>query len=485
MYLLLKEKQVCHWNKMLYLHLICTFFFQANDKELSLENTVVAVSTTEDGLDGLPPLKRVNLDEIPKMAEAEAILTKTKEQLKLQSEKQGIIEMTSYPPEDDTKSFKFCKNLHTKDCFDLDEEGYPKNGIMPLYIGLAESTKGTHDVFGEPDKLKAVFLEKAERAKLDTPAKLQARKRQYHFNVKESWESGGSGSTYNNIALAEASAVLEEMYKQGELNYVEGNLEWTAGIYSPVRFVPLTFDEIMNGAVGKWKFYCTMDYLKNNTNLCFNMPRKKKKEGKTIVELLQPPDDVIHCAGTDPVDYAYAGELGKVQSKISSVVKDLSGNLISVYHFRSEDPDESLEDLMMEMIFLGTYSLVEGNRKVAVTFLEKSLMYCFILIRHPKGEILPYKQTVPIKHVNSSKDVISKYITLVIKRIKHNLSQLKSLPIIEQHKEFDAQDTQPYDLSVADGLCEIAIESMQNYVMMKKMTTDKYKYLGVALDYAF
>ncbi len=458
--------------------------FKSSDQEFSYENTYAAVPTTKDGLDGLPPTQRVYIDEPPKIpssVDVEQVYIKSKEQTKIQQTKVGIVEMTSYPPEEDTPAFKWCKKFYYE-CCKMDDNGLPINKMLPIFIGVAEASSGTFSIYGKPDKSKAIKDEKAARDKCKTPYELQARKRQYPLTAKEGWESGGSGSTYNNIALTEQGAILEEMYKHGELNYVEGNLEWTAGLYSPVRFVPLTFDEIMNGAVGKWKFYCTMEYLAANTNLCFKMPRRKKRDGRTIVEMLQPPDDVIHCAGIDPVDYAEASELGKGQSKIGSVVKDISGNLISVYHHRSEDPDESLEDLMMEIIFLGSYAVVEANRKVAVTTLEKKLMYCFILIRYQDGKILPYKTSVPIKHINSSKDVISTYITLVIKRIKHNLGQLKSLPIIEQHKEFDPQDTQPSDLSVADGLCELAIQSMQEYIMMRKIQHDKYAQLGLAIE---
>jgi len=453
-----------------------------NDAELSLENTVVAVATTEDGLDGLPPLKRVNLDEIPKMDDAEAILTKTKEQLKLQSEKQGIIEMTSYPPEDDTKSFKFCRTLYQKDCYDLDEDGYPKNGILPLYIGVAEATKGTHDIYGEPDKFKAIAIEKAEREKLDTPAKLQARKRQYHLNAKESWESGGGGSTYNNIYLAEQKAVLEEQYRFGQLNYVEGNLEWTAGRYSPVRFVPLTFDEIMAGKTAKWKVYCTMEYMQRNTNLCFKMPRKIKIINKERLALLQPPDDTIHAGGNDPVDYAYVAEVGKKQSTNASVIKDLVGNLLSVYHHRPEDPDEAIEDFCMEMIFWGVRMIVEGNRKATVTSLEKMGMYYFMLTRHPNGQILPYRQSIAVKHISSAKDLKALYITLTTKAIKNHIEQFKSVKIIEQHMEFDPDDTQEYDLSVGDSLCNVAVDAMQTWVIARKNVSDRYAGLGKAIE---
>lgn len=460
--------------------------FKYPDAEFSMENTFAAVPTTKDGLDGLPPTQRIHIDEPPKLppsVDIQEVYTKSKEQTKIQQTKVGIIEMTSYPPEEDTPAFKWCKKFWGE-CCKVGENGLPINKMLPIFIGVVEASNGTFNIYGKPDKFKALKEEQAARALCKTPYELQARKRQYPITAKEGWESGGSGSVYNNIALAEQGAILEDNYKFGALNYIEGNLEWTAGRFvSPVRFVPLTHNDIMNGKTGKWKFYCTLQYLEENTNLCFKMPRKKKIIKKEIVELLQPPDYKIHAAGTDPVDYSYVSEMGEKQSQNASVVKDISGNLISVYWYRGEDPDEALEDFCMEMIFLGTYSLVEGNRKNAITTLEKMGMYYFLLIRHPNGEIIPYSQSVNIKHISSSKDVKAKYIELIMKRIANNIGQFQSLPIIEQHKDFEADDTQKYDLSVADGLAEIALSSMQTWVMSKKTRSDRYKHLGVAVSH--
>jgi hypothetical protein len=454
---------------------------RTNDPALSLENVVVAVPSTTDGLDGLPPIKRITLSEMPKMAEAEAIFTKSKEQARIQKTKIGIIEMESYPPEDDTKSFKYCKNLYNLDCMALDEKGYPKNKIVPLYIGLLEATMGTHDIYGEPDRRKALEMELKERDKCDTPAKKQDRKRQYHMTAKEGWEVGGGGSVYNNLILTEQQTILEEAYKLGDLNYRQGNLEWTAGFGSRVRFVPLTLQEIMDGKVGRWRVYASDEYIERNTNKCFDMPRKVKTIDGEKKLLLQPPDDIIHVAGTDPVDYARVSEVGKKRSTNASIIRGIDGTMKSVYYFRDEDPDMALEDFCMEMIFWGLRSIVEGNRKNAVTTLENLGMYYFILVRHPNGEIVPYGNKMKIKHVNSGKDLTSKYVSLVVKHIKHNIEYFQDVRVIEDHKEFDPTDTQDYDLAVADGLSFVALDAMQTWVLSKKSHHNKYEEMGAAI----
>lgn len=455
---------------------------RSNDPELSLENVVVAVPTTEDGTDGLPPITNICYSEIAKYDDAEIILSKSQEQLQLQQTKIGIAEMECYPPENDGKSFRFCKKMYNEDCNVLDEDGYPKNKTVPLYIGLLESTNDTFDIYGEPNKKKALDLELAERAKCDTPAKIQARQRQYHMTAKEGWESGGGGSVYNNLILTAREVELTDEYDFGQLNYIEANLEWTGVRFnSPVRCVPLTLQDKMNKKVAKWKMYKSLQYLEKNTNLCFKMPKRKKFINGEWFELLQPPDDIIHCAGTDPVDYALVSELNGRQSTNASVVRDISGDLVSVYYYRDEDPDVSIEDFAMEMIYFGTYSIVEGNRKNAVTSLEKIGMYYFILIRHPNGEIKPYLQSVAVKHVSSGKDLKSLYIGFVSKHIKNNIEWFKSVPIIQDHKEFEPDATQFYDYSVADGLSFVAVDAMQTWVMSKKNKLDQYEYLGYAI----
>jgi hypothetical protein len=454
---------------------------KSSDPAMNYENTIAAVPTTSDGLDGLPPIKRIHIDEPPKIAEIEEVYTKSKEQTRIQQEKQGIIEMSSYPPETDTKAFFWCKEFF-KQCVRLDENGWPVNRMLGLYIGVAESTKGTFDVYGEPNKLLALQMEQAKRDECKTPYDLQARKRQYHATAKEGWESGGGGTVYNNIALGEQETILEEQYNFAQLNYVEGNLEWTAGRFSPVRFVPLTHEERMKGVTGRWKIYCTVEYMERNTNLCFKMPRKVKFIRKEKVLLLQPPDDVFHVGGVDPVDYAYISEMSGKQSQNASVIKDIQGNLLSVFHDRSEDPDDDLECFIMEMIFWGTRSVVEGNRKNAVTTLENQGMYYFMLVRHPNGEIVPYGQAMSIKHVSSGKDLKALYISLVMKKIKNNIGQFKNIDVIKQHKEFDPVNSQDYDLAVADGLSEVALDAVQTWVLSKKNRANRDAEIGLAMQ---
>lgn len=451
---------------------------RTDDPETSLQNLIVAVTSTPDGLDGFPPIECITLSEAPKMADGEANLKKSREQTKLQQTKVGITRMESYPPEDDTKSFKYFRNMYTKDCQELDEKGYPKNKIIPLYVGLLEATNGTHDIYGEPDRKKARDMELAEREKCDTPAKKQARQRQYHMNAAEGWQSGGGGSVYNNIILGEQKATIEDKYKFGSLNYREANLEWTNGFGSAVRIVFLTLKDIADGKVGKWRIYCSDNYIKENTNLCLKMPKRVKKIGGEKVEVFQPPDDVIHVAGTDPVDYGFVSEMGKKQSKNASIIRNIAGNLISVFDWRSEDPDEDLENFAKEMICFGTYSLVEGNRKNAVTTLEKLGMYYFMLIRHPNGLIAPYGTGVKIKHVSSGKDIKAQYIELVTKHIKNNIEYFQDVPIIESHMDFEPDKTQEYDLAVADGLAFIALQSMQEYIATKKNKHNHYGAMG-------
>lgn len=457
---------------------------KCGEPALSMDNTIAAVATTVSGLDGLPPTNIIQIDEgpkFPKQVDIEKVYTKAREQVRIQQTKVGILEMFSYPPEEDTPAFYWCKKFY-ENCTQVKENGLPVNGMLPIFISVIDSSNGTFDKYGEPDKFKALQEEQAARVLCTTPYQLQARKRQYPVTAKEGWESGGSGSVYNNIALTEQETILEEQYKFGELNYLEGNLEWDGvRMISKVSFVPLTHEQVMNGESGLWKIYCTLEYLEQHTNLCFKMERKIKIINKERHELLQPPDYVFHASGTDPVDYARVSELGQKQSKNASVVKDIQGNLLSVYHNRSENPDDDIENFCKEIVFFGSYALVEGNRKNAITELENQGLWYFLLVRHPNGQVLPYLQGMSIKHINSTPDIKSRYIALQMKKIKNNIGQFTNPEIIRQHKEFDPIETQKFDLAVADNLSEVAVDAMKIFVMSKKTAVDRYAMMGNVL----
>ena len=61
------------------------------------------------------------------------------------------------------------------------------------------------------------------------------------------------------------------------------------------------------------------------------------------------------------------------------------------------------------------------------------------------------------------------------KRTVTQTFKYKSLPVLKQLADFESDDTQKYDLGVADGLCEVAIESMEEWMRSKKVEHDKYK----------
>lgn len=450
-------------------------------RELSMESSYSVVSTKSDSLDGYPSLTVVHLDEPPKFPKAapiDQVFTKSKEQTRKQQVKYGFIIMTSYPPEEDTDAFRWCKALF-EECLKLGNDGLPINGIIGCCINVMDGSTGTFDKYGFPDRFRALSEEKAARALLKNSADLQARKRQYMLNSKEGWEEGGGGSAFNNISLTEQEELIKE--SEGDRNYIEYDLDWSAGRLSKLIFRQITHDEIMAGKKGKWRMYCSMDYMKKYSNLCFDMPRKIKIIRREKVMLLQPPTDVIHPAGTDPVNYLYVSEGGAKQSKNASIVRDIEGNIISVYHFRSENPDDSLDDFCKEMLFWGTYSIVEGNQPNAVTTLENQGMYYFILIRHPNGEILPYNQSVNIKHISSTKDLKSKYIMLIHKRIDNSCYQIKDVPLIKDLKIFNAQKTQEHDLSVSFGLSEVAVDAMQDWMQQRKVKVDHYADMAKAM----
>ena len=456
---------------------------KCNDPEFSLENTFATVPTTVDGLDGLVLIQEVHVDEPPKFPSSvpiEQVWEKTKEQVRQQEVKFGIIAMTSYPPEEDTEAFKWCENFYNESCKLVN--GRPLNGMIPFFIGIIEGSMHNADIYGEPDLVLSEAQEDAKRELCTNSYELQARQRQYAKTAKEGWQSGGGGSVYNSIVLTEIETTLKERYHNDDINYIEGNLEWTAGWLSKVRFVPLTWEDRKNGKTAKWKLYCTLEYLEDKTNLTFKMPMRTKVIDKQRRLIHQPYDLVYFAGGTDPVDYAKVTELGDNFSLNASIIKNLMGDTISVYHFREEDPDDTIDDLCKQFIFFGHYDLVEGNRKYACTALEKMGFIYFMMVRDKTGKIVPYNDKLGVpKFVSSSTGNTSSYVTLITKRLKQNPEQFVSLPVVKQLKVFDADETQKTDLAVTEGLVELSLEAAQTFVTSKKNTSRKYAFLSAAM----
>lgn len=457
--------------------------FKDSNPEQSLDNTYAAVPTTMDGLDGFPIIKRIHIDEPPKFPKAvpiEQVFEKSKEQVKQQHVKHGIIEMTSYPPEEDTEAFYWCRTFYNEMCRVTD--GKPANGIIPFFIGVTESSAGTFDKYGEPNVTLAYSQELAARSKCKNSYEKQARKRQYPITEKEGWESGGDGSVFDNITLGGLRDGLEERYSHGDLNYIECNMEWTDGFLSPVRLVPVTLEEKLKDKIGLWKIYCDLKYLEGKTNLCFENKRKIHYKGGVRHYLLQPPEYTDFVGATDPVDYAKISETTGKISKTASIVRNLSGDLISVYNHREENPDHDIENICMEMIFFNKYNLIEGNRRTAYTTINNLGLQFFNLVFHPNGEILPFSEKVNIKPVNSSSNIISRYVSLIIKRYKTTPEYIKSVPVLEQLMDFDSSNTEKYDMAVTYGLSEIALESLLTWLRTKKNKEGKYSALGSVMS---
>lgn len=449
----------------------------------SVDNLYLAAHTTVDGLDGLTVIERVHLDEppkFPKKVPIEQVYTKSRGQANPQNVKRGIVAMTSYPPEEDTDAFFWCRKFYNEDCKIVD--GLPLNGMIPFFIGIDVSFSEGFDIYGEPDIDANIERELKERTLCKTAYELQVRKRQNPLNEKESWEVGGGGSVYDNIILGERLETIEDEYAQGALNYWECNLEWTEGLMSPVRAVPVSMEDKLKGRNGLWRIYCSPEFLKTRTNLCFEQKRKMVNKHGMRYYLLQPPIFTDFVGATDPVDYARVSQMGKKRSYTASITKTIQGDLISVYYHRSEDPDKDIENIMMEMIFFNKFSIIEGNRKNVFTTLDKHGMAFFLLVVHPNGEILPYSERVSIKPVNSTNNIIAEYVRLVIKRIKTAPEQIKDTRIIRQLMAFDPENTNEWDLAVTEGLTELALDKFQSFLTSKKSLVPTYEQIGVAIN---
>lgn len=451
------------------------FSCQSDDMDEVTNNLFIAVPTVASGMDGFPPLRVAFIDEstkYPKDVPISSVVEKTQNQCRNNAERVGICILSSYPNEDDSDSFMWCREFYSK-CKVILDNGISETGYLPITIGILESTNDTFDKYGVADQNKAREIELAERAKCKNFKELQARRRQSFFTEEEGWQLGGGGSTFNAIILADQNETLKQRYLQSDLNYFHGNLNWSEGRMTPVVMSQSTHSEIMENKAGKWKFYVeSPSFFSGKVNLCFQMAKKVKMINNERTELYQPPEMTEFVGAIDPVDY------GTGTSENAFVIRNIKGDLVATYFFRHENPDSDLDEFIKGILFFGCYVLPEGNRKNAYTTLEKQGLHYFLLVKHPNGQIKPYGSQMDIKAVTTTKDLKAEYIRLTEVRLVTNQHQFASFDVNLQLMEFDPENTEKFDYAVAWLLSEVALDAVQTYYLSKKAKNDQYQYMG-------
>lgn len=465
-----------------------------------LNTRVWAAKTKEAGFDS-PVMSDVWFDEFAKYdtenkQDPAVVWDRNQETVKLQDYYNGRIWITFYPPETNTKGFFQAKTLYYQSKLSTAVKnplGRTTTGLITLYISALNAYAGCFDKYGNCDHKLAKFKNKLERDSVKhDPQKYQSKIRQYSETEQECWGATGGGSTFDAVRLNELILDLEEKMK-GNRFYIDGKYEWENSLWEistydqrplktfcPVRFVPLTAEQVLNGEVGRLREYEPIPRNEQNAGLINGYDEKGN---------LYPPPIITKIGAADPTDLAEGTEVmqGSKNASYTMIMPDLirdhgrigSKIIQTEYYFRPSNPWEWYEDLVKEIIYTGKIVIVEANKKWVATQLIKDGLGRFMMVkRKDNGKYAlwtPQLEKDPItgkqnysllstetEELESIVRVISRYITKPKEgeTFTDYGKAIKSERLLDQMSKFTKEKSKFYDLVMAFGWTLVLMDIM-------------------------
>lgn len=464
-----------------------------------LNTSVFCVPTKAKAMD-VAMMADAWIDEPPKIRNIGEIFRTNKESVKIQDVFNGRFWMTSYTPEEDNDSFREARDIF----FDSElrtitphSGGQTKTGLICHHIPAYAAWEGCFNKNGQCSEKEAMQRNQLLRNNAKGNSRnLQAIIRQYANDKREAWSTAGAGSVFDNLRLGELLADIEIDHRDSPENpYVDGKLEWTnalwetglrnkrrRGEFCPVKFVPLTEDQVARGETGKFRMYKNIPITHQNLAL---------KQGRDEWNNILPPPHFLYFGGADPTNYAAGSEviegsknayytMSIADERLDTLLKKVSSKIILFEYFaRPELPDEAYEDLVKEIIYCGKLNIVEANAPyVATRLLEEGLGY-FMLVRDENGILTTWKRHMGLPHEpdksyqlirNTANSYIKEMLETVVRLIKNYIERprpgekdygktIQSDRLLTQLMNFDAKDTKLFDLVMAWGYCLLCYET--------------------------
>lgn len=460
--------------------------------ESFLNTRIFGAKTKPSCFDG-PVMKRAIADELPKWWEASKVSPakahkKMIETVKLQQKKNGLLLYMSYLPEVDDLGFIEYKKIYqdSKVSKKSAVTGQTPTGGIAYPMTAEESNEDCFDIYGECDRRKAHTLVMNERDTKTNIGDKQAHRRQYPLDETDMFDSGGKGTTFNNIRLANQLRDVEEELNTGVAPYKLGDLRWENSVwedgdkehrrphgkFGKVYFEELSEeDQIIKPETASMKSF--FEVPNSFLNKAFIEDSRDYDD-----DALKPFDDTLVVGAFDPTDYAVkqdvaegsknAGHFGFIFDPTLQAKRIRTDEIWLEYYFRREDPDDTLEDLVKLIIYTGARVIIEANKKWLVTAIKKEGLHHFLLLKQKDGSIAPYKEGDENDLVNTTTDMINAYCRAINrwwKEPKHpndpdKLKTVKSKDLLNHGLNFDVTNTKKFDLIVSLGYWRLAVEAL-------------------------
>ena len=478
------------------------------DEDDSLNSSVFCVPTKAKAFD-VAVMAHICFDEPTKYKESFAEIWRTnKEAVKIQSKINGKAWLFNYTPEEDSQSFREARDVFWDSelrTITESSQGQTKSQLICHHIPAYASWEGAFDKYGKCDERRASKEIEFERNKVKSnPRSYQAIKRQYANDKKEAWVSGGAGSLLDNIRLTDILTDIEEEERVSPVpSYVNGHLKWTnelwninrnlrkKGQFCPVKFVPLTPEEISKGEEGSIREYFPVPQKIQNIAL---------KYGRDEWENLIAPPEFFNVLGADPVQHAAASEIIEgsknsyhVMNRANEATDSLYGKVVTKiitheYFDRPESPDDAFEDLLKLIIYTGALSAVEANAPYCATRLMEEGLGNFMLVKDENGIMTIWKRHMGLANEedktyhllrtvvgtntkDSTKEdfvrLIKEYIRVPEPGGKDYGKAIKSSRLINQLMNVDIVNTKIYDMFMSFGWNLLADEVYSNLLLNK------------------
>lgn len=478
-----------------------------------LDSRVAGMKTKYSCFDG-PVVKIGWVDEPPKAWSASKVafqewFNKLSETVKLQQKKNGLLVFTSYMPETDDRGFyEFRDKFNQSDYTKLDPNtGQTQTGGVAMIMTAIESNEDCFDEYGHCDHKKAYKMVTDGYNSKKTRQDRQAHKRQYPTCKDDMFNSGGKGKTFDNIRLAYQYTQAEQSVGTGILPYKFGDLRWEnslwetgekgnrrpQGVFGPVYFEELSeSDRLSKEDVGTVKVFQELpdEFL----NIAIKKNRRNFDDGhlepgleNSMVGSFDPSDYVLK---SDVVEFSQnAGHVGFIHDPKLETMGIRTNVLCFEYHFRHEDPDDTLEDLVKLILYTNGQFIIEANKKWLITAIKKEGLHHFLLLKQKDGSIKPYQEGDENSLVNTNVEMIEAYCRAInryfTKPRNDNgidyITFIMTLALLMQLMDFDVTNTKKYDLVVSFGYWRLAVESFSVYINDMRARDD---YNDEALEHA-